>query len=615
MASKSRTIGYVIVGLAAVGLLGFGTGGLSTGGRTIGSVGDIEITRTEYVNALQQTIARAEQQFGTPISFPQALSFELDLIARNQLISQTALEAEAQARGLSVGDDRIRDVILAQPAFQLTPGEFDRERYRFELRRQGLSEADYEDGLRLDRARTLLQAAVSTGIPETDVYGEIIAGYLGQTRDVMWVTLTEDDLADPLPAPSEEDLTAWYEANADALTEPERKRITYAWISPGMLADEVELDEESLRDLYESRIDQFIQPERRLVERLVFPDMASAEAASQSILSGEAQFETVVEDRGITLSDIDLGDVALEDLGAAGEAVFATEPGNVTAPINTDLGPALFRMNAVLDGQEITFDDARPDLREELAISRARRMIEDSRDTIDDLLVGGATLEDVAAETDMILGQIDYDEGVTEDIASYQAFREAAAILTEDDFPEPIETEDGGLFAIRLDETVAPRLPDIEEVMPQVTEGWRREALLEALEARAETVAQALEAGEDTALDGLTVDSQMAQARQGFLDGTPPAMIPTIFETAPGNTAILPAEDTVIVLRVDAINEAATDDEETAAQIDALASQGAQAISDDILTYFTQYVVTNADRSINEAAVTSVHSDFSANAR
>ena len=62
----------------------------------------------------------------------------------------------------------------------------------------------------------------------------------------------------------------------------------------------------------------------------------------------------------LTLDDIDLGDVSKSDLGAAGEAVFALASPGIVGPFMSDLGPALFRMNAVLAAQNTTFDAAKP---------------------------------------------------------------------------------------------------------------------------------------------------------------------------------------------------------------------------------------------------------------
>ncbi len=79
---------------------------------------------------------------------------------------------------------------------------------------------------------------------------------------------------------------------------------------PTMLLDTIEIDEEALRDAYDERVDEYEQPERRLVERLVFPDEAAAEAGRSRARGGRngpsRRWSPIA---GSTLADIDLGDV------------------------------------------------------------------------------------------------------------------------------------------------------------------------------------------------------------------------------------------------------------------------------------------------------------------
>ncbi|NCM98254.1 MAG: peptidyl-prolyl cis-trans isomerase, partial [Rhodobacterales bacterium] len=105
-----------------------------------------------------------------------------------------------------------------------------------------------------------------------------------------------------------------------------------------------------------------------------------------------------VAGRGLTLADIDLGDVSQSDLGAAGEPVFALTGPGVVGPLQSDLGPALYRMNAILAAQETSFDQARDQLVVEFQLDAARRAIGDRAEAINDALAGGATLEDLARE-------------------------------------------------------------------------------------------------------------------------------------------------------------------------------------------------------------------------
>ena len=183
---------------------------------------------------------------------------------------------------------------------------------------------------------------------------------------------------------------------------------------------------------------------------------AADSAAAMLEVSGTT-FNALVEERGLQLSDVDLGDVSRLELDAAGEAVFAAEVGAVVGPLPSDLGPALFRVNAVLPAQNTSFEEAKPALRQELALTRAVRAVEARAQDLDDQLAGGATLEQLAAETEMSLGTIEWTEDSSEGIAAYGEFRQSAAALGEGDFPKIEQLEDGGIYAMRLDTALDAR--------------------------------------------------------------------------------------------------------------------------------------------------------------
>ena len=202
--------------------------------------------------------------------------------------------------------------------------------------------------------------------------------------------LDEESLETPIAEPDEAALKAYFEANADSFVLPATKKISYAWLNPTDILDQVDLPEEDLRAEYDARSAQYNQAARRLVERLVFADQAAADQAAAALEVNGTTFEALVEDRGLELSDVDMGDVDQASLGAAGETVFGAEVGNVVGPAATDLGPALFRVNAVLPAQHVTFEQAEPELRDALASDRAIRIVEAQAEDFDDRLAGGS---------------------------------------------------------------------------------------------------------------------------------------------------------------------------------------------------------------------------------
>ena len=143
---------WIILGLLFVGLIGFGTTNLSGTVRSIGTAGDTEIAVQDYAAALTQQIDALSAQLGQPVSFPQAQAFGIDRIVLGQVVGAAVLDNEAARLGLSVGDQRVAARVLEIPAFRGLSGDFDREAYAFTLERNGLSEAEFETGLRADMA-------------------------------------------------------------------------------------------------------------------------------------------------------------------------------------------------------------------------------------------------------------------------------------------------------------------------------------------------------------------------------------------------------------------------------------------------------------------------------
>ena len=143
----------------------------------------------------------------------------------------------------------------------------------------------------------------------------------------------------------------------------------------------------------------------------------------------------------------------------AGDAVFALKDPGVVGPFPSSIGPALFRMNAVLAAQETTFEQAKPDLALEQQLESARKAISGKVEAVDDALAGGATLADVAKEQGLTLATTDYAPGADDNdpITAYKGFRDTAATMAEGDFPEAIVLDDGGLVAMELDQHRAAR--------------------------------------------------------------------------------------------------------------------------------------------------------------
>ncbi|MEP3786090.1 peptidyl-prolyl cis-trans isomerase [Ascidiaceihabitans sp.] len=607
--SISKTAVWILMGLLILGLGGFGATNLTGTVNTLGTVGDKTIDLNTYARDLGREIQNIQRRSGEPLPFTRVREIGLDQAVLSRLVTQRALDNETSNIGLSIGDENLRDQILQIPTFQGVDGSFDREGYTFALRNSGLSESEFETTLREETARTILQGAVSSGVVMPQSYADSIVSYVAEQRDFTWARLTANDLDGPLLTATSDDLRSYYDENTQDFMRPDIKRLTFVHLSPDSLLPTIEIPEDQLRAEYETRIDEYNTPERRLVERLVFLDQEAADQAAAALEVNGTTFEALVDGRGLELADIDLGDVQRLELGDAGEAVFTAEAGDVVGPFATDLGPALFRVNGVLPAQSTSFEDAQLELRDALGSDRARRIIASEAENLDDLLAGGTTLEEIAAESDMELGTLDWFDGSGDGIAAYVDFAEAARAVTVDDFPAIESLDDGGVFAIRLEEEIPAQPAPFDEVRPQVQANWENAQTENRLREQAEALVPQLAAGTDFAGLGLDATQEVDQTRSSFVGGTPPSFMSEVFEMATGDLRVIDSFGTVLLVRLDAVS-AASDDPETQELQAQLTAQINQSLAQDVFDVFAQDTLLRAGQHIDQRALQAVHVNF-----
>ncbi len=605
----AKGFSMVLFALMALSLLSFGVGGF--GGQTtrIGRVGDQDIKVNEYVNSLRSTVDRFSQMLGRPVPMRDAIAAGMDKQALSDLVARVALNDEMDKVGLSASDMQVATELGKVKAFQTIDGKFDRTAYAAALKGAKLTENEYEKSLRADLARTTLQLAVTGGVNSPDALTDTLFSYAGETRSLTWFALTEADLTTPLPAATDADLQTEYTTNIAAYTRPEAKRISYVALLPDDIAKGMPVDDQAVKALFDTRKDQYNIPEKRLVERLVYPSDAEATAAKAKLDAG-ATFESLVAERKLSLADIDLGDVAKSDLGAAGDAVFALTGPGVVGPVQSSLGPALFRMNAILPAQVTTYDQARPELALELQTEAARKDISARIEAIDDALAGGATLDELAKSEKLTVKSMDYASGADDnaDIAKYAAFRKAADALAQGDFAQATVLEDGGVVAMTMLDTVPPTPRPLADVKDKVTAALQAKKLAMALTLEATAKLALISVGTDMATLGKVVVTPTVE-RGATVDGGAPALLDATFAMKAGDVQLVNKDGFVAIVRLDSITPA-TKNPKAAEQRDTLKGQLAQSFASDIFDTYTKSIQADRTLTIDQSVIDAIHSQM-----
>jgi peptidyl-prolyl cis-trans isomerase D len=601
----SKTFAWILMGLLILGLGGFGATNLGGTIQTVGSVGEEKISVDEYARALQNELRNIEQQFGQPVSFQQAEAFGVPQRVLSRLILEKAYDSEAATVGISVSDEIVARELQGIQAFYGPDGTFNQDAYIFTLENANISVSEFEESVRKDVARGLMQNAILADDIDASVFSDTVNAFVNEERSFRLIRLSEADLTDPIGDPTDEDLVAFHAARSEQYQLPERKKITYIYQTPDMLIDTIDVEEDAILALYDDRKDEYFLPARRIVERLVYIDPAEAQQAYDALQAGTTTFEQLVTERGLDLADIDLGDVEIEDLRSAGEAVFALEVGQVSPPQDINLGPSLFRVNAVLNEQTVPLDEVRNALFDELALERARRVIEGEMDRVDNELAAGATLEDLAEEMGMTLATVEYFPTAEDPILAYPAFVEEAEAVNAGDFPQVKATSDGGMFALRMDEILSPSVRPVAEVKEDVERDWRVDQVTKALvKLASETSATIFETKSDA------VENFENLTRNEFVAAAGENIVTKVFDATVGEQIQINGEDEIAFVVLDDISAGDTSSDEALATREQIYNGYASSVSNDLFSAFSQDLRSRLDIQIDEAALQAVHNNF-----
>lgn len=505
-AARSWVAG-VFIALLVVSFAIWGVSDIFTsGGRdTVVSVGKQKVSAARLQQDFERELSRLSQQYGFDVTRDLARAQGVDQGVLSRLIYEAALRQKAEDLGLRVSDARLARELTTIPAF-IDPisGRFDQATYFTLLSNNQLTPAQFEASLRDDLIQRQLAAAIGGGVRAPDVLARTRLRYARESRSVSYVAIPAE-AAGAIAPPTDEELASFYAEREAAYTVPERRAFSFVTLTADDFLRDVPITGEALREAYEARADTLRTPETRDVVEMTAPDESTAQNVALRLRAGEEP-DAIAEALGLAAPNrYDDAEAGALLTPASDEAAFATEVGAVSDPVDGGIAWIVVRVDAVTPSTQTTFEDAREDLRADLARDGAAELLFDAIDALEEARGRGARLEDAA--TDAKIPVFSYDvvarNGMDADglrpaiFASHpelvrQAF-DLAAVGVES---ELTEFGEDGYVVVRLDRIApaeVPALSDVEDMVRATYLAFEREKRIADL---AEVAKAALEAGE-----------------------------------------------------------------------------------------------------------------------
>lgn len=563
-AGAKSWISKLLIGLLVISFAIWGVSGdlLNVGGDQVATVGERKISIVEFDNAYRRELDSIGRNIGRPLSTVEGAAFGIPSQVLGRLIAEAALNETADQYNLGVSDQELVRLIQEAPAFQAPGGGFDRALLARVLQANGLTEDAFVAERRLLEERRQIADAIGGGLATPAAMLEAFNQHANEERSIDYLEFGADQ-AGEIAAPSDSELSAYFEDNRARFRAPEYRKVALLALTPERVARPDAVGDDELRQEYEASGGRFGEPERRRILQIPLPDAAAVEAARAALSEGKT-FEDILAERGLTEAQVELGTMARTDLldPAIAEAAFSLSEGQTSDIVEGRFTSVLLKVAEITEAHQSPLEEVAPQLRREIALRTAEREVLDLHDEIEDARAGGATLQEVAERFSLTL-----DTPAAFDSAGKDETGTAVPLPDANDLISDVFESDVGIEADMLQlgrngflwfevrEVVPARDRTLDEVRQQVVDAWTAEQRRARLDALAAEILEEVKGGKSLAdvaeARGLTVASASGIKRNGNDLPLPAQAVTGVFAGPVGTTGTAAGDgDRRVVYRV-----------------------------------------------------------------
>ncbi|WP_245482780.1 SurA N-terminal domain-containing protein [Mesorhizobium sp. M7A.F.Ca.ET.027.03.2.1] len=613
---------WVAKGLLVLLVLSFLVWGVSgqlmsglAGHDSVITAGGTKVSINEYRLAYDRQLAVMSQQFGQRLSHEQAKALGVDNQVLAQLVSGAVLDEQARKLGLGLSKDRLAELTREDPAFKGPGGQFDRRTFEYMLQQIGMRPEDYLKNRAQVAVRQQIVEAVSDGLKAPDTFFKAVALYRGEDRTIDYLTLPKA-LVEPIAAPSDSVLSAYFEPNKKTYAAPEYRKFSYVRLEPVDIMDTTAVTDSQVSDDYNKNKARYTTPELRTVEQLVFKTPDAAKAALDSLKAG-ATFDKLVTAEGKTPADTLLGTLAKDKIAdkAVADAAFSLNANEVSQVVQGAFGPVLLRVTEIKPEVVKPLAEVSDQIRKDLALGEASRILLDVRDNYDDTRAAGSSLAEAAAKLKLKVVTIDAidrsglrpDATIVKDLPQSPELIKAVFDAEPNTENDALTTADNGFVFYEVASVTPARDRTLDEVRQKVVADWTAAEISKRLAAKADELEKRLKAGAtlDVIASELKLEKQTKRGVKREADdvdfGKEGAA--AMFGVGEGGTGLVPSPtgDGQILYKVAEVFEPAGADASSVP--DDAQKSFTSGMSDDLLDQLVAQLQTQYDVRIDQAAV------------
>jgi peptidyl-prolyl cis-trans isomerase D len=510
---------------------------------TAAEVDGIEIPANEATRDWSQMQAEWSRRFGTEIPTEQRVAMQQRIL--DQLVLRKLLEKRLAAEHFRVSDAAVLAEFQKIPEFQGADGKFNAATARFALAQMNKSESEYIADKRFEMLVNQLQEGIGESFFLTRGEQQRLFNLESEEREVQYALLPADKFAGGEPI-DDAAIKAYYDKNGDRFMTTESVALEFAELRLEQLATQVTATEADLQKLYDENRASYVLDERRRARHIVVAvngeddaaalkkaESVAAEARSGKDFAGLAKKYSADATAG---QGGDLGFVLKKDFpGPIGDTLFSMKVGDVSAPVKSQFGYHILKLEEIQAGIAKPFADVRAELDSQYRKDRAADVFGERQEEMSTRLEKGMTdLDKLAQDLELTRGSVPefLRGGGAEPLGSSVELQQTVfsdATLNQGKVGGPVALGDDRLVVVKVTKHRKAEVKPLEVVREEIVALLRHERGVAAAKAAAEGALAKLTAGEK--LDQLAKSLNTTAEPARFLSRGDPS-IPAALRTA-----------------------------------------------------------------------------------
>jgi peptidyl-prolyl cis-trans isomerase D len=552
-----KWLAWVLLG--AIGLtfvLWGGAGSLDFSGvakNSAAEVDGVEIPASEATRAWSEMQARWARQFGTDIPAEQRVAMQKNII--DGLVLRKLIEKRLQDENYRVSDASVLAEFQNVPQFHGPDGKFDANTARSVLAQSNKSENEYFAETRSQLLVSQLQQGIGGSYFLTRAEAKRLFDLENEEREVQYLQLAAEKFAGAEPI-DDAAVKAYYDKNGDRFMTTESVALEFAELRLENLATQLAPTEAELQKLYEDNRGSYVLDERRRARHIVISvtgdDDAAALKQAESVATEARTGKDFAELAKKYSSDAtasqggDLGFVQQSDFpGPLGDTLFALKVGEVSAPVKSQFGYHILKLEEIQAGEAKPFAAVRAELDSQYRQEHAADLFGERQELMSARVEKGATdIDAIAKDLGLTRGSVAefLRGGGAEPLGSSVDLQQTVfsdATLNQGKIGGPVALGDDRLVLVKVTAHHKAEVKPLAAVHDEIVELLKHERGVAAAKAASEAALARLTAGEK--LDAVAKAYNVAAEPARFVgrgDPSIPAALRTSIFEAPRPAAV-----------------------------------------------------------------------------